>query len=64
MGTAQEKDAQEALNSWPTVLACPVCHEPLRFAGDQITCTPCIRTYPVIDGIPVLIADRALKQTP
>ena len=47
-------------------LACPVCFGALRFvpSGSQITCIDCLRAYPLIDGIPVLIADRAMGQKP
>jgi uncharacterized protein YbaR (Trm112 family) len=43
-------------------LACPVCFGELRLdeAGQRICCTRCLRVYPLIDGIPVLIAERAL----
>jgi uncharacterized protein YbaR (Trm112 family) len=41
-------------------LACPVCFGALRLAADGgIACMGCGRIYPLIDGIPVLIADRA-----
>jgi len=42
-------------------LACPVCFGALRMerAGERIVCEGCGRGYPVIDGIPVLIAERA-----
>jgi hypothetical protein len=40
-------------------LACPVCFGSLRVAGDTIVCAGCGRVYPLIDGIPVLIAERA-----
>ena len=40
-------------------LACPVCRGSLRLAGLQIFCVGCNRAYPILDGIPVLIADRA-----
>jgi uncharacterized protein YbaR (Trm112 family) len=56
------KDTQEALNAWANALACPACHQPLRLAQDQITCTACNQTYPILDGIPVLIAGRSLNQ--
>jgi len=43
-------------------LACPVCFGQLRLtnAGQQICCADCGRAYPLLDGIPVLIADRAI----
>ena len=40
-------------------LACPACHGELRLAGEAIVCGGCGRSYPLIDGIPVLIAERA-----
>lgn len=38
------------------MLACPVCRGELRLAGDRVVCEQCGRGYPVVDGIPVLIA--------
>jgi uncharacterized protein YbaR (Trm112 family) len=42
-------------------LACPVCHASLRLAETPtgIACTRCGRTYPIVDGLPVLIGARA-----
>jgi uncharacterized protein YbaR (Trm112 family) len=42
-------------------LACPVCFGVLGLAlpGREIVCAGCRRMYPLIDGIPVLIAERA-----
>jgi len=42
-------------------LACPICFGDLRLAAQtsEIVCAGCGRKYPVIDGIPVLIAERA-----
>jgi uncharacterized protein YbaR (Trm112 family) len=39
-------------------LACPVCFGDLRLeqAVGQIVCEGCGRVYPIVDGIPVLIA--------
>ncbi len=41
------------------LLACPACHRELRLDGDRVVCQSCGRSYPVVDGIPVLIAGRA-----
>lgn len=41
------------------VLACPVCQGKLRLVESQVLCAGCGRRYPVVDGIPVLIAGRA-----
>ena len=44
-------------------LACPVCFGGLRLdaTGLRISCAGCLRVYPLVDGIPVLIAERAGK---
>jgi len=41
------------------ILACPVCHGNLIAEGNQICCIQCQRRYPIQDGIPILLADRA-----
>ncbi len=41
------------------LLACPACLQSLRSSPDSLTCTACGRVYPVLDGIPILLADRA-----
>jgi uncharacterized protein YbaR (Trm112 family) len=48
------------------ILACPSDdHAPLRAGtaadpeADALTCTACGRSYPVLDGIPVLLLDEA-----
>jgi uncharacterized protein YbaR (Trm112 family) len=44
-------------------LACPACLGDLRLEGTRLgtrlICVSCGRSYPVVDGIPVLIAERA-----
>jgi uncharacterized protein YbaR (Trm112 family) len=45
-------------------LACPACFGKLRLDTPQpdvphLVCTACSRAYPIIDGIPVLIVERA-----
>jgi uncharacterized protein YbaR (Trm112 family) len=41
------------------LLACPACFGSLRLDGAHLRCQSCRRAYPIVDGIPVLIADRA-----
>jgi len=41
-------------------LVCPACHQFLQLNGDSILCSGCARRYPIVDGIPVLLPDRAL----
>jgi uncharacterized protein YbaR (Trm112 family) len=47
------------------LLACPACRRPLveedAAGAPLIRCTGCGRGYPVVDGIAVLIASRAVS---
>ena len=44
-----------------SLLACPVCQSELRMdsdlrvGGQRVVCVGCGRSYPIVDGIPVLI---------
>jgi hypothetical protein len=40
-------------------LACPACLGELRLEETRLVCAGCGRAYPIVDGIPVLIAERA-----
>jgi uncharacterized protein YbaR (Trm112 family) len=40
-------------------LACPACAGDLRLEAAHLRCAACGRAYPIIDGIPVLITERA-----
>ncbi|MGD0911528.1 MAG: Trm112 family protein [Terracidiphilus sp.] len=40
-------------------LACPACHSELHLGVEKLTCAGCGRAYPIVDGIPVLIKERA-----
>ena len=42
-----------------SLLACPVCRGSLRPEDEHLVCAVCARAYPVRNGIPALIADRA-----
>jgi len=42
------------------VLACPCpTHAPVRPGADAIVCTHCETTFPVRDGVPVMLLDEA-----
>jgi uncharacterized protein YbaR (Trm112 family) len=45
------------------LLVCPVCHAALALTAHDsiqtVDCTGCHRRYPIVDGLPVLIASRA-----
>ena len=45
-------------------LACPGCLAELRGESARVVCGGCGRAYPVVDGIAVLIADRAIRVVP
>ena len=40
-------------------LACPACLGNLRLEEARLVCVACSCAYPVVDGIPILIAGRA-----
>ncbi|HTB98382.1 MAG TPA: Trm112 family protein [Terracidiphilus sp.] len=47
------------LKEWGAGLACPACHGALNLGPDHVTCTACGRVYPIEDGIPALVVERA-----
>lgn len=40
-------------------LACPACYGSLRLEDACLICSACHRRYPIVDGIPALIVERA-----
>jgi uncharacterized protein len=51
------------------ILVCPVCHERLAAGPSDsshawLHCTGCGRYYPVDDGIPVMLENRATREPP
>ena len=62
----KSESTQEALFDATVLsrLACPACLGDLRseasdLAETRLVCAMCGRGYPIVDGIPVLIAERA-----
>jgi uncharacterized protein len=43
------------------ILVCPACHGKLELSaeGERLRCGDCGRSYPIEDGIPVMLEDRA-----
>jgi uncharacterized protein YbaR (Trm112 family) len=61
MATDSTNDFSAKLKQWADDLVCPVCRARLHFEVTRVVCTGCARIYPVEDGIPVLIPQRATK---
>jgi len=40
------------------LLVCPACQGDVQLESNKIVCTRCHRSYPIIDGIPVLLVDE------
>ena len=43
----------------PEGVVCPACWGELIAGSETLVCAGCGRRYPVVDGIPVLIVERA-----
>ncbi|WP_183363322.1 Trm112 family protein [Geomonas limicola] len=41
------------------ILACPACQGPLEQAPEALCCPACRLSFPVCDGIPVLLLEAA-----
>ena len=48
------------------IMACPVCHGDLEYdlKKEMISCQDCGRMYPVEQGIPVMLPERAIEGKP
>jgi uncharacterized protein YbaR (Trm112 family) len=46
------------------IIVCPVDKQKLQLLADQsgLECTVCHRVYPIQDGIPILLKDRAVQR--
>jgi len=46
------------------ILACPACEDrpPVKLENDGLLCEKCGRVYPIKDGIPVMLVDKAVKK--
>lgn len=63
MDKTSEQRKPADLSQWAQDLVCPACYGTLRFSDAEVRCSGCGRAYPVVDGIPVLIAQRAMVKT-
>lgn len=46
------------------LLACPACEDrpPVKLQGEELICEKCKRAYPIKDGIPVMLIEKATKK--
>jgi uncharacterized protein len=63
MTNQQEDKNRNALKEWADDVVCPACFASLRFEATTVVCTGCSRIFPIVDGIPVLIPQRAIQPT-
>jgi uncharacterized protein YbaR (Trm112 family) len=51
--------AQELLD----ILVCPACKEAVKLTPEQngLLCKRCKLVYPIVDDIPVMLADKAVR---
>lgn len=50
------------MNEILEMIVCPACYGRLLAEDDAVRCTVCGKTYPIEDGIPVLLVSRARGQ--
>jgi uncharacterized protein YbaR (Trm112 family) len=45
------------------LLVCPKCREDIEQIGDRLVCTSpeCRLAYPIEDGVPIMLVERATK---
>ena len=44
------------------ILACPACKGDVVHRDERIVCTGCGRKYPIQNGIPVMLIEKAEKE--
>lgn len=46
------------------ILACPACDDrpPVILQVDELVCDKCKRHYPIKDGVPVMLPEKASKE--
>jgi uncharacterized protein YbaR (Trm112 family) len=42
-----------------SILVCPACKSALESRETSLKCVQCKRVYPIEDGIPIMLVDRA-----
>ena len=54
-GPAEPVIAEDLL----AILACPACRGDIALDGNWLVCASCGRRYPIEDGIPIMLIERA-----
>jgi uncharacterized protein YbaR (Trm112 family) len=54
-GPAEPVIAEDLL----AILACPACRGDISLDGTWLVCAGCGRRYPIEDGIPIMLVERA-----
>lgn len=52
-------DPEDKLEVLRGLLICPLCHSRLSWSPERAACDGCGARFPIVEGVPVLIADRA-----
>lgn len=58
-GTTGGRPDAAAWAYWRRLLVCPACRGDLGEEADALTCATCRLSYPVVDGVPWMVAERA-----
>ena len=54
-----QEDAAHYFSDAPREKApCPACQGGVKLEENKIVCKRCKRTYPIVDGVPVLLVDQ------
>lgn len=55
---AVEPSQRHSLDRFLDILACPTCRSELRSGEAALLCTGCRRSYPLLDGVPVVLPEQ------
>jgi SAM-dependent methyltransferase len=61
-GTWARRHTDSRLAELVRILRCPECRGALALADSELRCADCARTYPIVDGIPILVPAGVVAQ--
>jgi len=44
------------------IIACPICKEKVELKGEEFICVKCNISYPIENGMPIMLASRAKRR--